>query len=319
MGCDKHSRAARGKFGGKALQDEVNATQIGFVTPNGIAFEESSQDLKSNASFSINNPPASNAAIYATQVLPATELRFLSQPSGFPQIDYFQNYVYKRPVKEVFVYVAELGVNDQHIDFSSRQVEWLYTKLATALNRNIPVDDSTDGHSTCVASQAIGTIYGAAKGATLVAVKMADLSEGSVIEVFPTILNDIQTKGRQGRSVVLVSWGSKSWSASGELDSPLYSLMKRFVQQMADQNIIIVAGAGNHASRNLNIDTVPAVFANSIPLIAVSGCDFRGQAAAFSQRLLGGREIFPPGVDITCADARSTTDSRRLTGTSCCK
>lgn len=64
------------------------------------------------------------------------------------------------------------------------------------------------GHSTCTASKAAGMIYGASKSATLVVVKIPDLSERAIGEVLARIFKDVITKNRQGRSVISISWSS---------------------------------------------------------------------------------------------------------------
>ena len=284
----------------------------------------------------VNETFATNAVGYESQPNPAAiELRVLSQPN-VPKysIDNFRNYVWKAAFQETFIYHAELGINRAHEDFSNRKgrIEWLYTGLT--INRGL--DQETEvivngGHSTCTASKAGGKIYGASKSATLVVVKMPDFSEGAIGEVLGTILDDIMTKGRQGVSVISISWGTK---ARRDLHVPTPDLWADFqldLEELETQHVLLVCAAGNEGQQSdvrgqkrLWIDTYPAVFSIQEPnpfrsnLIAVSNCDIHGSRNPTSQAPMFD-PVFAPGVNIKCAVSTAETGYRLDSGTSFCK
>lgn len=266
------------------------------------------------------------------------ELRVLSQPPG-TDIDNFSNYVYRSDgSNEAYIYHAELGINSAHVDFRQREIEWVYTGYATFLGQDTPNESPVaGGHSTCTASKAAGDIYGAAKNATLVVVKMPNFTEQSVTEIMSNIIDHIETKGRQGKSVVTISWGSGPETGYGP--SP------RFWQDLHDDcrtlllqlDVHIVAAAGNSAQETAGpgrgkrtvVDTAPAIFAGSpvryfgmtLPILVVGNCYTNGLRYKDSQTLYGFAydQLYAPGVDVQCASGTSTTASGIWTGTSFCK
>lgn len=149
--------------------------------------------------------------VFGTQYNPAEELRVISKPPSSAQLPLsrFHNYVFPRPDHaNAYIYHAEHGINSLHEDFAHRRIEWLFTDLQIERDGRTRSDASANGHSTCTASKAAGTIYGSAKDATLVVVKMPDYKMASIAEIMSTIWNDIREKDREDRSLVSISWGS---------------------------------------------------------------------------------------------------------------
>lgn len=61
-------------------------------------------------------------APYTTQIAAVTELTVLSQPPGHDSIDKYPNYVYRsRPLRDAYIYHAELGIDEGHEDFTTRE------------------------------------------------------------------------------------------------------------------------------------------------------------------------------------------------------
>ena len=189
---------------------------------------------------------------YHTQANPtATELVVLSQPNdaGY-SLDDYRNYIWKGAwldCSHSFIYHAELGINKAHKDFQDRTIEWLYTGLTK--NMKYDVEEEViykGGHSTCTASEAAGTIYGASKPARLVVVKMMpDLNEGSIGVVLPTILRDVIGEKRQGRSVVGISWVSTATAVSfGRAPDPGHTFGVDMIKLSA-WRVVVVCAAGN--------------------------------------------------------------------------
>ena len=272
---------------------------------------------------------------YATQPLPATELRVISQPSGSAKIDRYKNYVYRTDKrKETYIYHAELGINADHEDFQGVPIEWDWTDLQVRRGGRTKGEAPSwyFGHSTCTASKAAGRIYGSAKQERLVVIKMPDYTTASLAEIMWTIYNHVYDHGRRDRSVVTISWGSivpvafpldpqnDLWLAVYEAMTALWSL-----------GVVIFCAAGNDA-QELNaagrprtlVDTAPAVFqlyAAVPPMVVVGNVNNYGYRHPTSQRTGrgDGPQVHAPGVKVQCASPTSTSDSRFDTGTSFCK
>ena len=218
---------------------------------------------------------------------------------------------------------------DQSQDLPDSRVEWLFSD--EALKRGLTKGDASGdrgaaykGHSSCAASKAAGTYFGAAKKSTLVAVKMRGLYRTETASIFDTVWQDIQSKSRQKKSVVTISWSSGNPTDNDHL-SPSHAKMKREIQNLLNNDVIVVSSAGNHALEKdkegklrTNIDTAPSIFSsNTYPLIVVGNCDNTGERQASSQ---GGDSvtILAPGVDVVCSTDTGSLTIRR-SGTSFCK
>lgn len=297
----------------------------------------------------VNSTPTGPSSLwtYATQTAAPSELRVISQPVEGPNIDIkqYQNYVYRvDTARMTYIYHAELGIDARHADFQGRPIEWLYTGLAEFRGLDTrgeapadPAKPGIIGHSTCTASKAAGRIFGAAKQATLVVVKMPDLTIASLSEVLPLIEQDIQAKRRARRSFVSISWGSidpVAFPLAGDdiLWNELHEDMARLME-----SAVIVCAAGNDATgfirrhRRKMVDTAPAAFTfppyrtalgeQSRLLVVVGNSDNRGKRHSSSQQLRTGvyPQIYAPGVNVQCAAFDSPTGSIHDTGTSFCK
>ena len=304
-------------------------------------FTPTSEVTPSNLSVSEEN------LVYVTQKSPvAVELRALSQPAASGSIDHYPNYVYRTGGRPTYVYHVELGVNQQHIDLHGRNVEWLYTGLAIERGANTPTEAFTGGgHSTCTASKAVGNLYGASKSATLVVVKMPDYTEGSGGEVLRYVIDDINVKGRQAKSVVSISWASigavsMPWASRGAYNTMgpghgLLRTLKTQIYRLMAMKVVIVCAAGNaaqepsvHGGSRLTVDTLPAIFVSAFHVIGpyarffvVGNSDINGLRYPTSQLLPPEwfPQVYAPGVNIKCASSTSSTGYETRTGTSFCK
>ncbi|KAL8753280.1 MAG: hypothetical protein Q9184_005468 [Pyrenodesmia sp. 2 TL-2023] len=225
---------------------------------------------------------------YKRQRLAPEELRMVSQPPSFETIAQFQDYVYRsNPQREIFVYHVETGINHNHDDFRGRKVEWLFTRQARRKGQAAFGESSKTrppGHSTCTASKATGSIFGAAKFATLVVVTMPDLSAASVSEVLEDVANDIQDKKRQYLSIINISWGSKESVLVKQYE--FHTRMFFSIWHLSiDLHVPIVFSAGNDATLKdrfgrprLRSDTFPAAATEqNAKTLSASNCDFRGR------------------------------------------
>lgn len=274
------------------------------------------------------------------QHLAPEELRVISQPPGRVPISRYHNYVYRTDSKkQIFIYHAELGINADHRDFADRPIEWLYTNrtkfTGNALKTESPSTEHP-GHSTCTASKAAGKMFGASRLATLVVVKMPDLTPASTAEVFSTITDHILEKQRQGQSIVTASWGSKVPVKIADPDPSghwsYWRSVRRDLQELTHTESVVLLAAGNAAQEmdrlghpRLNVDTAPAIFAaefDMLRLLVVSNVDNAGWLWRTSQTFTNGFSarfsVFAPGVQVKCAAHNSNSDVGIKTGTSFC-
>ena len=264
---------------------------------------------------------------YTTQLSPrATELRLLSQPPGPPSWPRYENYVYRTGGIQTYIYHAELGVSPQALDVQKSRIEWLYTPEAHFGGKAQPSESDAPGgpfgHSTCTASKAAGIVYGAAKEAKLVVVKMLDYSEPSLVSVLKVIADDVKKNGRGGKSVVSISWNTLT-PVPDILQDTYLLIMRETLEELYDNGVIVVCSAGNYAltpgakgSLRDRVDTAPAVFVDRV--IAVGSSYFDGKRAMPSQRLIGRPQLYAPGVGIVCADASGRQRYCVKSGTSFC-
>ncbi|KAL8917357.1 MAG: hypothetical protein Q9208_007974, partial [Pyrenodesmia sp. 3 TL-2023] len=278
-------------------------------------------------------------ADYTAQSSAPEELRVISQPPGPEPISRYHDYVYRSDSqKQVFIYHAELGINANHVDFGGRPVEWLYTNQAIQTGNDTETESPftrKPGHSTCTASKAVGSTYGSSRLATLVVVKTPDLSTESTGDMFSTIADHILEHGREGRSVISVSWGSKTpvsiedISRRGSRWSYWRTLREGVVELYLTGSIVLFA-AGNAALQldklgreRRDVDTAPATFAEGFmvrTVFVVSNVENSGRRWRTSQRILTpyapGLNIFAPGVQVKCAAHDSNLNVGIKTGTS---
>lgn len=238
-------------------------------------------------------------ADYTIQSSAPEELRMISQPPGSEQVQRYRNYVYRsdwRRDRDIYVYHAEIGINKDHVDFRGRRIEWLYTGFARTTGNDkeeesINVRSEYRGHSTCTASKATGILYGAAKNAILVVVKMPDYTYLSWMEVFKTITHDIRAKNRQNNSIVSVSWGSEQARNPFAPREPEWTSLEHQLEDLSVREKVPVVIAAGHSAQErdprisrprLEIDTYPAYFVRkgrlSNRVIAASNCDYDGHA-----------------------------------------
>ena len=277
-------------------------------------------------------------ADYKTDPRASAELRMVSQPPGAEPVERFPNYVYRSDWKrDIFIYHAEVGINADHEDFRGRKIEWLYTgytrrtgQAKTEESSSVNIKPEWRGHSTCTASKATGIIYGAAKDATLVVVKMPDYTYVSYLELFQTITDDIRAKDRRDTSIVSVSFGSEDPRNPLIPREPHWILLEKRLKDLAlTEGVPVVMAAGDNAEERdkagrfrLGIDTYPAYFTResqfSNRMIAASNCNLKGERWRTSQYQNNNR-LFAPGVDIKCASAFGPSFYQIQTGTSFCE
>lgn len=219
-----------------------------------------------------------------------------------------------------------------HEDFVGTRIEWLFTGRIVFLGqdqRNKALMEQSFGHSTCTASKTAGRIYRASRQATLTVTKMPNFTIADILDVLETIQNDIQDRGRQGRSVVSISRATRQLVPASIPPNLYFSAMQELFQWFYDNNMIVVCAAGSNAllptagaQRRTLVDTAPTLFSKHFggifPIVVGASNNF-GVRMPFSQSLGGSLQMYAPGVDITCAEAFSTIVYKSVHGTSYCE
>ncbi|KAJ3538914.1 hypothetical protein NMY22_g4971 [Coprinellus aureogranulatus] len=193
----------------------------------------------------------------------------------------------------VDIYIVDTGIRVTHQDFGGR-ASW-----AGAVPPYAQVDGN--GHGTHCAATAVGTKFGVAKRANVLAVKvLSDAGSGSVSDVIAGLniaLNRALATGRP--SVVSMSLGG---SASPALDAAALVLIKRGI------HVVVAAGNDNTDASSQSPARLPQA-------VTVGASTIEDERAIFSNfgPLV---DTFAPGRNVISAWKDSDTATKSLSGTS---
>ncbi|KAK9246620.1 peptidase S8/S53 domain-containing protein [Lipomyces tetrasporus] len=221
-------------------------------------------------------------------------------------------YIYRydsRAGANTTVYVLDTGIDTSHLEFRPGRAAW----GANFADDNLEYDDN--GHGTHVAGVIAGKMFGVAKKADVVAVKVFDGDGiGSVsgfIKAVEWVVLQHEAKeaaGDNARTIV-------NYSASGVISEARTAVVKAALQS----NIVFVTAAGNGGSDACLVGpaNVNANISESSSLLVVGAIDSTDAVASYSN--IGDCvNIFAPGTGIRSAYPVNGTrhGSRVLTGTS---
>ncbi|KXH38905.1 alkaline serine protease Alp1 [Colletotrichum simmondsii] len=216
-------------------------------------------------------------------------------------------YVYDSSAGEgTTAYVFDTGIRTSHSEFEGRASFGINGVTGSTVSPGSNSD--TDGHGTHVAATIVGKTYGVAKKAKVIDIKVFDGSTGSTSAILTGLnwaVNDITTKGAQGKSVLNMSLSAKNVSA---LDNAVLAAY--------NQGILTVVAAGN--DNQPATDTSPARLPESFT-VGMTRPD-RGRVniiegiygSSYGPEL----DVFAPGQDIISASYSSDTGTATKTGTS---
>lgn len=211
------------------------------------------------------------------------------------------NGIYKYPDQGgagITVYVLDTGIYWQNVDFSGRaSFGW---KAQNDWSNN-----DAHGHGTHCASTAIGELYGVAKNARAVAVKvLGDNGSGSTAGVIAG-LDWVPTQTNRG-------------VASMSLGGGLSSAMNAAVSQAVAQGIVVVVAAGNSNADACQYSPSSAPAATTVGSTTIGekgngdSSDDRSSFSNFGTCV----DIFAPGSLITAAWIGGTDAYNTISGTS---
>lgn len=216
-------------------------------------------------------------------------------PWGLDRIDGTSDgaYTYISNGSGVRIYIVDTGVDATHREFGSRVVDGY-----DAFNQNLDQVDC-HGHGTHVAGIAAGSYYGAAKGATIVPVRVLDCDGRGNTTTLLNGINWILANHSGGLGIVNMSLG-------GERDEEVNSATMRLIAS----GMTVIAAAGNSSA-----DACTFSPASAFGVIAVGAIDRDDARASFSN--WGSCvDIFAPGVYINSANSLDHSISSRRSGTS---
>ena len=201
------------------------------------------------------------------------------------------------------IYLLDTGVNTTHDEFAGSTVNNLYTGFDTDFA-------DADGHGTVMASLIVGDNIGTAKDATLHNVRMMNANPytGTVADVIDA-LDAIQVHhnaNTPGQTKTVVA----CWTASKN------SLIDSKFKQLEDNNMVIVAAAGNNG---LDVDNYsPAGLDSVLTVGEMNSAGHVGMNVNTGGATNLGEEvdIYALGVDVSVVDTTSTTAYTTGDGTS---
>jgi hypothetical protein len=163
-------------------------------------------------------------------------------------------------------------------------------------------DDELNAHGTKVASKALGKLYGVAKDATVIPVKLTMEQKASqVLLGYKAALRDIEEieeNGKTQKSIVVCSLSvGEGLTRDTALNHPHGRLFQYYLERFFELGVPVVVAAGNEADKPglENIAAMPMVLENAeTPIIVVGAKSPDGTRAPFS-RVGPQLTIYAPG------------------------
>lgn len=202
------------------------------------------------------------------------------------------SYTYNATGAGVRSYILDTGILPGHVEFTGRLASGF-----TAISDGRGTSDCY-GHGTHVAGTVGGTVYGVAKGTTLVPVR---------------VLN-CQGSGTTSGVIAGVDWVAnnhvKPAVANMSLGGGASSTLDAAVANAVNLGVTFVVAAGNSNANACNYS--PARTASAITVGATTSSDARASYSNFGSCL----DLFAPGSSITSAWYTSNTALNTISGTS---
>lgn len=256
-----------------------------------FAAELNAKELAELARFStvLAIEPDQAIKVNATQQNPVWGLDRIDQTN----LPVSNSFTYQSTGEGVNVYVVDTGVLGTHQDFSGRVTPG-YSVVADG-----PGNTDCNGHGTHVAGTIAGSVYGVAKAATIIPVRVLDCNGQGTLTGVISGLNWIGSNYDGSAAVVNLSLGS---GASNSMDSA--------VQALIDRGITVVVAAGNAAADACQVS--PARVPDAITVAASTSTDGMASFSNFGTCV----DLVAPGSAVTSAYFGSNTATRTLSGTS---
>jgi subtilisin family serine protease len=202
----------------------------------------------------------------------------------------------------VDIYVLDTGIRADHADFAGR-LKPGYSNV----NDGAGINDC-NGHGTHVAGTAAGSVYGVAKGASIIPVRVMDCDNGTDGFGLSDAVNWIIADHKEGvPAVVNMSLGG---SASSFIDD--------LVKAMEEDGIVVVAAAGNEAANACLISPARSTSAITVAssLVNDSHAWYSNRGSCIDIYAPGGGDGSPSNPAILSAGISSPTAAALASGTS---
>jgi subtilisin family serine protease len=197
----------------------------------------------------------------------------------------------------VKIYIMDTGISTSHSDFAGRLTAG-YSFYSDGNGSN-----DCNGHGTHVAGSAAGTIYGAAKQATVIPVRVMNCEGSGTVFSVMAGLNWVAQNTFVGEPAVV------NMSLGGAVNSTL----DEAITSLSQQGLLFVVAAGNDNQNACNYS--PARVPLAITIAASNINDQWPSNPAFSN--FGSCvDLIAPGVDIVSAFIGGPNSSARASGTS---
>lgn len=205
------------------------------------------------------------------------------------------SYAYNATGTGVKAYIIDTGIKTAHNEFGGRALQGF-----DAFGGN---SEDCDGHGTHVAGTVGGTVYGVAKGVTLVGIRVLDCNgSGSFSGVIAGM--DWVASDANGPSVANMSLGGGASIAVNDAVERLYN---------AGVPVIVAAGNGDRRGREQNAcNYSPAGAPRAYTVGATTNTDSKTSWSNYGDCV----DIFAPGASITAAWYTSNTAINTISGTS---
>ena len=202
------------------------------------------------------------------------------------------SFSYPTPASGITAFIIDTGIRADHGEFGGR-VSAGYDAIGDGKGTT-----DCNGHGTHVAGTVGGSLYGMAKGVTLVPVRVLDCT-GS---------------GTWSGVIAGVDWvaanAPKPAVANMSLGGGKSTLVNTAVANLVASGVTTVVAAGNANSNACN--TSPASEPSAVTVGATTSSDARASYSNYGSCL----DIFAPGSSITSAWYTSTTATNTISGTS---
>ncbi|MCS6989220.1 MAG: S8 family peptidase [Chloroherpetonaceae bacterium] len=202
------------------------------------------------------------------------------------------NYVYNTTASNVRAYIIDTGIRASHNEFGGRVLSGY-----TAINDGQGSNDC-NGHGTHVAGTVGGSVYGVAKQARLVPVR---------------VLN-CQGSGTNSGVIAGIDWVAanhvKPAVANMSLGGGASSAVDTAVNNLINAGVTVVVAAGNENQDACNVS--PARVANAVTVGSTTSTDARSSFSNWGTCV----NIFAPGSSITAAWHTSDSATNTISGTS---
>jgi len=206
-------------------------------------------------------------------------------------------YSYNRTGDGVTAYIVDSGIRFSHHEFGDR------AQRGIDLIGDGEDGGDCNGHGTHVAGSVGGTLYGVAKGVTLVSVRVFGCSGGTSVGMIVAGLDWIDRNGTRP-GVVNMSLGG---GASDTLDDAVRASVANGF------SYTVAAGNGDWRGRQVDACRVsPARVAEAMTISAANSGDEKASWANFGDCV----DYLAPGVSITSAWIGSNSATRTISGTS---